>query len=67
MTGMLTAAAIGLSPTLWRRQFGPWTPAELNALEVTLFLLADHINRLTSDDDAATYMIARLLDATEAG
>jgi hypothetical protein len=65
MTGMLTAAAIGLSPTLWRKQFGPWTPAELTALEVTLYILADHINRLTGDQDAATQMIARLLDATE--
>ncbi|MFI0355552.1 hypothetical protein [Actinomadura sp. 9N407] len=65
MTGMLTAAAIGLSPTLWRKQFGPWTPAELTALEVTLYILADHINRLTGDDNAATQMIASLLDATE--
>ncbi|GAA3981064.1 hypothetical protein GCM10023085_74240 [Actinomadura viridis] len=65
MSAMLTAAAIGVSPTLWRRQYGPWTEAEMNALEVTCFLLADHINRLSDDHDAATQMIARLLDAAE--
>lgn len=66
MSGMLTAAAIGLSPTLWRKQYGPWTSAEMNALEATVFLLADNINRIAEDDNAATRMISNLLESVAA-
>ncbi|MFC6881552.1 MULTISPECIES: hypothetical protein [Actinomadura] len=63
MAGMMVAAAIGVSPTLWRRQYGPWLRAELIALEATVFLLADHINHITEDPDAATRLITDLLNA----
>ncbi|RAY14935.1 hypothetical protein DPM19_13050 [Actinomadura craniellae] len=61
MAGMLIAAAIGLSPTLWRKQYGPWTEAEMTALEATAFLLAEHVNHLAGDDETATRMIAEIL------
>jgi hypothetical protein len=63
MVGMLAASAIGLSPTLWRQQYGPWTEAEMNALEATAFLLADYINDLSDDENAATQMVANLLNS----
>jgi hypothetical protein len=67
MAGMLTAAAIGLSPTLWRKQYGAWNHAEMTALEATVFLLAEHINRLSDDEDAATRMIADVLNTAAGG
>jgi hypothetical protein len=30
MAGLLIAAGTGLSPNLWRAQYGPWTDAEMN-------------------------------------
>jgi hypothetical protein len=65
MAGMLTASAIGLSPTLWRKQYGPWTEAEMNALEATLVLLADYINHLTNDETMAIRMIADIMESLE--
>jgi hypothetical protein len=61
MAGLLVAAGTGLSPSLWRKQYGYWTEGELNPLEATAFLLADHINRLTDDHDFATRMITEAL------
>ncbi len=66
MAGLLVAAGIGLSPNLWRRQYGQWTEAEMNALEATAFLLAERINRLTGDREFATRLIADALSAPEA-
>lgn len=65
MVGMLTASAIGLSPTLWRKQYGPWTEAEMNAMEATLVLLADYINHLTNDESMAIRMIADIMESLE--
>ena len=65
MAGLLVAAGTGLSPGLWRKQYGPWTTDEMNSLEATCFLLAEHINRLTDDRDFATRMIAEALSSTE--
>ncbi|MGO4756117.1 hypothetical protein AB4212_47240, partial [Streptomyces sp. 2MCAF27] len=61
MAGLLIAAGTGLSPNLWRKQYGYWTKDEMTPLEVTAFLLAEHINRLTDDRDFATRMIAQAL------
>lgn len=61
MAGLVIAACIGLSPNLWREQFGEGTKGELNALEVTALLLAEHINRLTGDRDCATRLITNAL------
>ncbi|RLV04546.1 hypothetical protein CTZ27_11565 [Streptomyces griseocarneus] len=61
MAGLLVAAGTGLSPNLWRKQYGFWTKDEMTPLEVTAFLLADHINRLTDDPDFATRMITKAL------
>lgn len=65
MVGMLTACVLGLSPTLWRKQYGQWAEAEMNALEATLVLLADQINRITGDPTTASRMIADLLNAID--
>lgn len=61
MAGLVIAAGTGLSPNLWRRQYGDWTDAEMNPLEATAFLLAEHINRITEDPDFATRMITEAL------
>lgn len=66
MAAMMTAAVIGLSPTLWREQYGPWREAEPKSLEVTAFLLAEHINYLTKSDDTATRIISDMLEAVGA-
>lgn len=65
MAGLLVAAGTGLSPSLWRKQYGYWTKDEMNALEATAFLLAEHINRLTDDRDFATRMIAEALSRAD--
>lgn len=64
MAGLLIAAATGLSPGLWRKQYGYWTESEMTPLEVTAFLLAEHINRITEDQDFATRMISEVLPTT---
>ncbi|GAA4930313.1 hypothetical protein ACFPM3_24180 [Streptomyces coeruleoprunus] len=61
MAGLLIAAGTGLSPSLWRQQYGYWTEDEMTALEATAFLLAEHINRLTDDHDFATRLISEAL------
>jgi hypothetical protein len=65
MAGLLVAAGTGLSPSLWRKQYGYWTKDEMNPLEATAFLLADHINRLTDDRDFATRMITEALSGAD--
>lgn len=67
MAGLLVAAGTGLSPNLWRKQYGDWTAAEMNPLEATAFLLAEHINRITDDHDFATRMIAEALPDSDDG
>ncbi|MEV0976289.1 hypothetical protein [Streptomyces sp. NPDC049915] len=61
MAGLVVAAGTGLSPSLWRKQYGYWTETELTPLEATAFLLAEHINRITDDQDFATRMITEAL------
>ncbi|MEW1611541.1 MULTISPECIES: hypothetical protein [unclassified Streptomyces] len=61
MAGLVTAAGIGLSPSLWRKQYGEWTEAEMTPLEATVFLLAEHINRIADDRDFATRLITEAL------
>ncbi|MCX2185646.1 hypothetical protein KV205_34810 [Streptomyces sp. SKN60] len=61
MAGLLVAAGTGLSPNLWRKQYGDWTKEELTPLEATALLLAEHINRLTDDPDFATRMVTEAL------
>lgn len=63
MAGLVVAAGTGLSPNLWRKQYGDWTEEEMTPLEVTAFLLAEHINRITEDPDFATRMIAEALSS----
>ncbi|GAA4988675.1 hypothetical protein GCM10023205_69580 [Yinghuangia aomiensis] len=65
MAGLLVAAGTGLSPNLWRKQYGYWTNEEMTPLEATAFLLAEHINRMTDDHDFATRMIADVLSGAE--
>ncbi|MFI8952658.1 hypothetical protein ACIGO6_40110 [Streptomyces sp. NPDC053750] len=67
MSGLVVAAGTGLSPNLWRRQYGDWTEEELTPLEGTTFLLAEHINRITDDRDFATRMVANALTAVDEG
>ncbi|MFC4036685.1 hypothetical protein ACFO3J_35400 [Streptomyces polygonati] len=65
MSGLVIAAGTGLSPNLWRKQYGEWTEEEMTPLEVTALLLAEHINRITDDPDFATRMISEALTSTE--
>lgn len=66
MAGLLIAAGTGLSPNLWRKQYGYWTEEELTPLEATALLLAEHINRLTDDPDFATRLITKALTQSDA-
>lgn len=65
MAGLLVAAGTGLSPNLWRRQYGDWTRDEMNPLEATALLLAEHIDRITDDRGFAIRMIAKALPGTD--
>ncbi|MFF7632997.1 hypothetical protein ACFZB9_07570 [Kitasatospora sp. NPDC008050] len=66
MVGLLVAAGTGLSPNLWRAQYGRWTEAEMNPLEATTVLLAEHINRITGGDhDFATRLITEALSGVD--
>ena len=65
MAGMVVAAGTGLSPSLWRKQYGDWTREEMNPLEATAVLLAEHINGLTDDRDFATRMITDALTSVD--
>ncbi|WP_156722501.1 hypothetical protein [Streptomyces apocyni] len=65
MAGLVVAACMGLSPNLWRQQYGDWTEEEMNPLEATAFLLAEHINRITDDPDFAIRMITEALSALD--
>lgn len=65
MAGMVIAAGTGLSPSRWRKQYGDWTQDEMNPLEATAFLLAEHINRLTDDHDHATRLITNALSRAD--
>lgn len=65
IVGMVTACVLDLSPTLWRKQYGRWAEAEMNALEAGLVLLADRINTLTKDPTAASRMIVDLLNEVD--
>ncbi|MER7767100.1 hypothetical protein [Kitasatospora sp. NPDC096140] len=63
MAGLLIAAGTGLSPSLWRAQYGPWTGDEMNPLEALAVLLAEHINRVAGNNDHgfATRLVADAL------
>ncbi|MEU3526806.1 hypothetical protein AB0E62_23545 [Streptomyces sp. NPDC038707] len=65
MAGLVVAAGMGLSPSLWRKQYGKWTKEEMNPLEATAFLLAEHINQLTDDREFATRLISKALNKAE--
>lgn len=66
MAGLLVAAGTGLSPNLWRAQYGYWTKAEMNPLEATAVLLADQINRMSGDDhEFATRLITEALSMSD--
>lgn len=66
MAGLLVAAGSGLSPNLWRAQYGPWTDAEMNPLEATATLLAEYVNRICGDDqDFATRLITDALSRAD--
>ncbi|WP_405534033.1 hypothetical protein OG787_01355 [Streptomyces sp. NBC_00075] len=65
MAGLVVAAGTGLSPNLWRAQYGLWTDAEMNPLEATAVLLAEHINRIAEDHDFATRLITDALSRAD--
>ncbi|MFF7969649.1 hypothetical protein ACFZC3_30410 [Streptomyces sp. NPDC007903] len=62
---MLISSDLGLSPSLWRAQYGRWTDAETNPLEGTAVLLAEHINRMSDDCDFATRMVTDALTGAD--
>lgn len=62
MAGLLIAAGTGLSPNLWRAQYGPWTKEEMNPLEAMTVLLAEYINRISNKgEDFATKLVTDAL------
>lgn len=65
MAGLLIAAGTGLSPSLWRQQYGDWTREEMNPLEAAAFLLAEVINRITDDHDFATRLVTNALSSAD--
>jgi hypothetical protein len=65
MAGLLIAAATGLSPNLWRAQYGRWSEAEMNPLEALVVLLAEHTNRIAGDHDFATRLITDALSKSD--
>ncbi|WP_330328508.1 hypothetical protein OHS33_01325 [Streptomyces sp. NBC_00536] len=65
MAGLVIAAGTGLSPSLWRRQYGEWTEEEMNPLEATAFLLAEHINRIADNPDFATRLVTDALSRAD--
>ncbi|MGW8377531.1 hypothetical protein [Streptomyces sp. ODS28] len=65
MAGLLVAAGTGLSPSLWRKQYGGWTQDEMTPLEATALLLAERINRMTDDPDFATRMVTEALTSAD--
>ncbi|CAM5235800.1 hypothetical protein GCM10010329_61700 [Streptomyces spiroverticillatus] len=65
MAALVIAAGTGLSPNGWRSQYGDWTPEEMQALEVTAFLIAEHINRIADDHGYAVRLVADALDQAE--
>ncbi len=65
MAGLVIAAGTGLSPNLWRMQYGDWTRAEMTPLEATAFLLAEQINRITDDPDFASRMVTEALSRAD--
>lgn len=65
MAGLLVAAATDLSPNLWRAQYGGWIEAEMNPLEATAVLLAEHTNRIADDHDFATRLITDALTRSD--
>jgi hypothetical protein len=67
MAALTVAAGTGLSPSLWRQQYGDWSDVEMTALEATAFLLAEHINRIADDPDFATRMIVDALTNVRGG
>ena len=67
MAGLVVAAGTGLSPNLWRAQYGHWTDAEMNPLEATAVLLAERINRIADDHDFASRVITEVLSRSDQG
>ncbi|MER7578668.1 hypothetical protein [Kitasatospora sp. NPDC097691] len=66
MAALLIAAGTGLSPTLWRAQYGSWTEAEMNPMEATAVLLAEYINRISGNgNDFATRLVGDVLSALD--
>ncbi|MFJ6794947.1 hypothetical protein [Streptomyces sp. NPDC091268] len=65
MAGLVIAAGTGLSPTLWRKQYGDWTEEEMTSLEATAFLVAEHINRIADNPDFATRLITDALSRSD--
>ncbi|MEV7184093.1 hypothetical protein [Kitasatospora sp. NPDC093102] len=66
MAGLLIAAGTGLSPNLWRAQYGPWTKEEMNPLEATAVLLAEYVNRISGNGkDFATKLVTDVLSEAD--
>jgi len=63
MAGALTAATMGLSPTGWRRLYGPWSDFELVAWTCTAWLLADMIDFACEEKGAARELIEQAATA----
>lgn len=67
MAGLPVAAGTGLSPNLWRAQYGSWREVEMSPLEALVVLLAEHLNRIADDHDFATRLITDALSRANQG
>jgi hypothetical protein len=67
MAGLMTAAALGLSPSLWRASYGPWRREELPALERAVLVLAQEYNRAHHSEDAALRMVMDSVESADGG
>ena len=65
MAAVMTAAAIGVNPNLWRAQFGDWQSEETLALQTTAVLLAETVNSAHGDVNAALRFIMDALVKAE--
>jgi hypothetical protein len=65
MAAMVTAAALGMSPNLWRLRYGPWQPEDVKAVQATAMVLAEKINSAADSHDAALRMVMDIMERAE--
>jgi hypothetical protein len=65
MAAMVTAAALGMSPNLWRLRYGSWQPKDIKAVQATAMILAEKLNSAAGSHDAALRMVMDIVERAE--